>query len=144
MIFSKFRTALRTPPKKYFLLIKVLRLSLHAWYLDRFAPAQFRPELQLVAGLKKPKSDKDIQCVKNIAWAIRVVSKLTPWTNVCRHQAWQGAVLLNQSGFSFLYSVGTKKNSAGVLEGHSWILSANRFISGRCNVGDYVVLNKYE
>ena len=131
------------PPGKWVLLFQVLGLSLQARYLDRFRKAEFRPERWLSASLREPISDADIQRVRDIAWAIRVISKLTPWSNVCRHQAWQAAVLMSRSGLTFTYFIGAKKNHSGMIEGHSWILSAHRFISGRCNVSEYKILNQY-
>ena len=143
VIIRKFNTVLRMPLRNWILLFQVLGLSLQARYLDRFRASEFRPERWLSASLREPEFDTDIQRVRDIAWAIRIVSRLTPWTNVCRHQAWQGAVLISRSGFAFDYFVGAKKSDHGVMEGHSWILSANRFVSGRCNVREYRVLNQY-
>ena len=143
MIVRKINTALRMPPRKWMLLFQVLGLSVQAWYLDRFRATEFRPERWLNESLREPDSEADIQRVREIAWAIRVIAKWTPWTNVCRHQAWQGAVLMSRSGFRFKYFIGAKKNPEGVLEGHSWIISANRFVSGRCNVSEYRILNQY-
>lgn len=143
MTLRKLKTALKTPPHKWMLLGHVLGLSIQAWYLDRFRAREFRPERWLSPELRQPESDADIQRVRDIAWAIRVVSKITPWTNVCRHQAWQGAVLMSKSGLAFNYFVGVKKGSTGSLDGHSWILSANRFVSGRCNVTEYTILARF-
>ena len=143
VILRKLHTAFRTPPYKYGLLIRVLGLSVQAWYLDRYRTRDFRPERWLSPELRQPDSDADVQCVRDIAWSIRVVSKITPWENVCRHQAWQGAVLMNQAGLAFDYFVGAKKGSTGGLDGHSWILSANRFVSGRCNVSEYTVVQQF-
>ena len=143
MILRKLKTALRTPPYKYGLLFRVLGLSIEAWYLDRYRARDFRPERWLSLELRQPESDSDIQRVRDIAWAIRVVSKIIPWENVCRHHAWQGAVLMSQSGLAFNYFVGAKKGSTGGLDGHSWILSANRFVSGRCNVSEYTVVQQF-
>jgi hypothetical protein len=143
MILRKLKTALRTPPYKYGLLVRVLGLSVQAWYLDRFGRAEFRPERWLSPELRQPESDTEIQGIRDIAWAIQVVSKITPWENVCRHQAWQGAVLMSRSGLAFNYFVGAKKGSTGGLDGHSWILSANRFVSGRCNVREYTVVQQF-
>lgn len=143
MITRKLKTALKTPPHKWMLLGYVLGLSIQAWYLDRFRARDFRPERWLSPELRLPESDSDIQRVRDIAWAIRVVSKITPWENVCRHQAWQGAVLMSRSGLAFNYFVGAKKGEFGSLDGHSWILSANRFVCGRCNVREYTVLHQF-
>lgn len=143
MILRKLNTAFRTPPYKYGLLVRVLGLSVQAWYLDQYRARDFRPERWLSPELRQPESDSDIQCVRDIAWAIRVVSKITPWQNVCRHQAWQGAILMSRSGLAFNYFVGAKKGESGGLDGHSWILSANRFVSGRCNVSEYTVVQQF-
>jgi len=143
MMLRKLKTALRTPPRKWALLGHVLGLSMQAWYMDKYNAREFRPERWLSPELREPMSDSDIQCVRDIAWAIRVVSKITPWMNVCRHQAWQGAVLMSRSGLRFSYFVGAKKGDKMLLDGHSWVLSANRFVSGRCNVREYTVIQEF-
>jgi hypothetical protein len=143
MLIRKLKTALSTPPRKWVLLVHVLGLSMQAWFLDKFKARKFRPERWLTPELRQPESDTDIQRVRDIAWAIRVVSKVTPWLNVCRHQAWQAAVLMSKYGLRFSYYVGAKKGEKTLLDGHSWVLSANRFVSGRCNVREYTVIQAF-
>ncbi len=144
MIIRKIKTVFTTPLYRWGLLIRVLGLSIEAWYLDRFNPKIMRPEKILNdGGLSEPKSEPEIQRIRDIAWVIRKVSRVTPWENVCRHQAWQAAKLLHESGLKFQYVVGAKKNATGIVDGHSWVISANRFVSGRCKVSEYKIINKY-
>jgi hypothetical protein len=144
VILRKINTAFRMPPRKWGLLFRVLGLSLQAWYLDRYNHQVFKPESRLKMDLREPDSDADILKVRDIAWAIRSVAKITPWLNVCRHQAWQASVLLSESGLKFVYFIGAKKNDSGAMDGHSWIISANRFVSGRCNVRDYHIIKQFQ
>ena len=144
MIIRKIKTVFTTPLYRWGLLFQVLRLSFESWYLDRYNPNVMRPEnFQNNSGLSEPKTESEIQRIRDIAWAIRKVSRVTPWENVCRHQAWQAAKLLHESGLKFQYVVGAKKNTSGIVDGHSWVISANRFVSGRCKVSEYQIINKY-
>lgn len=139
----KLKTVLNTPPRKWILLGRVLRLSAQAWYIDHNKPGKFRPEQWLDATHREPVSDDEIQQIRDVAWAIRKISMISPWENVCRHQAWQAAVLLNKSGLKFRYFVGAKKSTSGQIDGHSWIISGNRFVSGRCNVNEYTIVQQF-
>lgn len=143
MNLRRIKTAFRIPPRRYVLLVRVIGLSVQAWYMDRFKPGVFLPERWLDASLRIPSTDSDISRIKDISWAIRIAASITPWENVCRHQAWQGAIMLNRYGISFSYFVGAKKSPEGKVEGHSWILAGNRFVSGKCNVREYTILKQF-
>ncbi len=111
--------------------------------MDKNQPSKFLPENWLHDSLRQPTTIQDVSRIKDISWAIRIGASITPWENVCRHQAWQAAILLNHYGIAFHYVIGAKKNQEGKIEGHSWILADNRFVSGRCNVREYTILKQF-
>lgn len=77
---------------------------------------------------------------KDIALAIAICNKYIFWKNVCRHQSWQAVYLLIKYQIPFQYFIGVKKVDNG-REGHSWVKVQNKFICGRYNIKDYIVLN---
>tara|TARA_R110000868_G_scaffold82148_2_gene232092 strand:- start:121 stop:546 length:426 start_codon:yes stop_codon:yes gene_type:complete len=86
-------------------------------------------------------SPKKTAIARDIALAITIVNKYVPWKNVCRHQSWQAVYLLLKYHIPFQFYVGVKKSSE-TTEGHSWVKVNDKFICGRCNEKDYVILNQ--
>jgi hypothetical protein len=84
---------------------------------------------------------KQIAMAKDIAKAISIVNKYVPWKNVCRHQSWQAVCLLLEYHIPFEYYVGISKEKTKI-EGHSWVKVNQKFICGKCNENDYLVINK--
>jgi hypothetical protein len=77
--------------------------------------------------------------VKDISYAIRVLSKYTPWENVCRHQAYQAMLLCRFYRIPYQIFVGFKKNNEGKIEGHAWTTVNGEIITGFCKVEEYVI-----
>ena len=80
-----------------------------------------------------------IGLAKDIALAISIVNKYLPWKNVCRHQSWQAVYLLLKYDIPFTYSVGIHK-AKKIKEGHSWVKVNGKFVCGRCNENEYIVV----
>ncbi|GAB3521479.1 lasso peptide biosynthesis protein [Emticicia fontis] len=85
----------------------------------------------------------DMQLVRDISFAIRIISKYSPWKNVCRHQAYQAKLLCNFYKIPYTIYIGFKKNANGVIEGHAWTIVNEQLITGFCRVEDYVVQSRF-
>jgi len=81
----------------------------------------------------------NLTVVKDISYAIRVLSKYTPWENVCRHQAYQAMLLCRFYRIPYQIFVGFKKNNEGKIEGHAWTTVNGEIITGFCKVEEYVI-----
>jgi hypothetical protein len=80
-----------------------------------------------------------IGLAKDTALAISIVNKYLPWKNVCRHQSWQAVYLLLKYKIPFTYFVGIHKTKK-IKEGHSWVKVNGKFVCGRCNENEYIVV----
>jgi len=81
------------------------------------------------------------QITNDIRWAIFVVNKNVPWTNVCRHQAYQAKILCSLYKIPYQIFVGFKKSDGGKIEGHAWTVVGAQMITGFCNPDEYVIQN---
>ena len=77
--------------------------------------------------------------VKDISFAINVMSKYTPWENVCRHQAYQAMLLCRFYRIPYQIFVGFKKSDEGKIEGHAWTMINGEIITGFCKVEEYTI-----
>lgn len=75
--------------------------------------------------------------VRELRSAIKLANKYIPWTNVCRHQAWQAAQMLMKHQIPFSYHVGINKTKPNQAEGHTWILVEGQFVTGDCQLEEY-------
>jgi hypothetical protein len=66
----------------------------------------------------------------DIAKAIQIADRYILWPNVCRHHAWQAAMILMVYGIPYIFHVGVRKNAFSKIVGHAWISSGSIFISG--------------
>ncbi len=79
--------------------------------------------------------------IKDISFAIKIISKYTPWKNVCRHQAYQAMLFCRFYQIPYQIFVGFKKSNEGKIEGHAWTIVGNQIITGFCKPEEYVVQN---
>lgn len=136
-LFSTIQTFARLSFRRKLLLLVMLPISLYSFIMLLL----FKKKAKF-GEREKPleKSDEvDMQLVSDISFAIRIMSKYTPWQNVCRHQAYQAKILCNFYKIPYTIYVGFKKNADGVIEGHAWTIVNEQFITGFCRVEEYVV-----
>jgi hypothetical protein len=111
-------------------------LSLYAFLLMKYfqKKAQFNRKKKILE-LKKP----DSFLIKEIRTAIRVASKLSPWENVCRHQAYQAKMLCECYGINYKIFIGFKKDEENNIKGHAWTTVHDQIITGFCNPEEYQI-----
>ena len=136
-IKRKFRTFYRLSFRRKFFLLLLIPLSLYSNVMLRF----FKKKAKFGEKEKKLADNKliDTALVKDMSFAIRVMSKYTPWENVCRHQAYQAMLLCRFYKIPYQIFVGFKKNNEGKIEGHAWTIVNGEIITGFCKVEEYVV-----
>jgi hypothetical protein len=136
-IERKFLTFYRLSFRRKLFLLLLIPLSLYSTFMLIF----FKKHAKFGEKEKKLEVNKfvNIAVVKDISYAIRVVSKFTPWENVCRHQAYQAMLLCRFYGIPYQIFVGFKKNNEGKIEGHAWTTVNGEIITGFCKVEEYVI-----
>ncbi len=114
------------------LIIEALLLSFFAWVKDFSKLKSIKP-----LGIE---GDRDLILLKDISWAIKVISKRVPWNCVCRHQALMAILLCKRYGQGLEVFVGFRKDPlSGRIDGHSWTMAGDLFISGKCVVSEYQI-----
>jgi len=136
-LLNKIGAFFRMSLRRKMLLLVTIPLSFYSFVLFRFfqSNAKFGERDKAVDS----KDDIDMQLVKDISVAIKVIAKYSPWSNVCRHQAYQAKILCRFYGIPYKIYVGFKKNEAGAIEGHAWTMVNGQFVTGFCVVEDYLV-----
>jgi len=136
-IERKFRIFYRLSFRRKFILLLLIPLSLYSNIMLSF----FRKKAKFGEKEKKLADNKliDMALVKDISFAINVMSKYTPWENVCRHQAYQAMLLCRFYQISYQIFVGFKKSDEGKIEGHAWTMINGEIITGFCKVEEYTI-----
>lgn len=119
------------------LLITVVFLSLYSHL--KFLFFNYSAKFGRINEPPKNHTSTDMSLVKDIRLAIKIISKYTPWENVCRHQAYQAMILCRFYQIPYQIFVGFKKNDEGKIEGHAWTIVNEEIITGFCKPEEYVV-----
>lgn len=137
-LLSKISAFFKLSLRRKFLLAVMVPLSLYTYFVFRFFKKNAR-----FGEMNKPQQTRhdgiDMALVRDISLAIRVISKYTPWENVCRHQALQAKILCRFYRIPYIIYVGFKKNTSGEIEGHAWTIVNEQFVTGFCMVNEYTV-----
>jgi hypothetical protein len=133
----KFRTFYRLSFRRKFFLLLLIALSLYSNIMLSF----FKKKAKFGEKEKKLADNKliDMALVKDMSFAIRVISKYTPLENVCRHQAYQAMLLCRFYQIPYQIFVGFKKSDEGKIEGHAWTTINGEIITGFCKVEEYTI-----
>jgi hypothetical protein len=136
-IERKFRTFYRLSFRQKFFLLLLIPLSLYSNIMLSF----FRKKAKFGEKERKLADNKliDIALVKDMSFAIRVMSQYTPWENVCRHQAYQAMLLCRFYQIPYQIFVGFKKSDEGKIEGHAWTTINGEIVTGFCKVEEYTI-----
>ena len=137
-ILSKIRVFFKLSLQRKLLLAVVIPLSLYSYFAFRFFKKSTRFG-EMNKPLRTSHEGVDMAIVRDISMAIRVVSKYSPWENVCRHQAYQAKILCRFYKIPYTIYVGFKKNQSGAIEGHAWTMVNEEFVTGFCIVDEYAV-----
>lgn len=119
------------------LLITVVFLSLYSYL--KFLFFKHSAKFGRIDEPPKKHTSIDMNLVKDMRLAIKIISKYTPWENVCRHQAYQAMILCRLYQIPYQIFVGFKKSNEGKIEGHAWTVVNEEIITGFCKPEEYVV-----
>jgi Transglutaminase-like superfamily len=80
---------------------------------------------------------------KTLQSAIQLCDKYTFWKTECYTQALTAKILLNNKRIPATVYIGFKKDEKGNYEGHAWLRSYDRIITGGERKEDYIVHSFY-
>lgn len=78
--------------------------------------------------------------VQQVAWAIRAVSRRTPWQSNCLAQAVAGQLMLRRRRIAGTLYIGVMKNGADALAAHAWLRSHEIIVTGGGQLDRYRVI----
>jgi hypothetical protein len=136
-VARKIRTFYRLSLRRKFFLLLLIPLSFYSNIMLHF----FKKKAQFGSKKGRHVNHKpiDMTLVKDLSFAISVMSKYTPWENVCRHQAYQAMLLCGFYQIPYQIFVGFKKNDEGKIEGHAWTMINGDIVTGFCKVEEYTI-----
>lgn len=92
--------------------------------------------------LSKVQQD-EIQQVALVTWAIRIVSRRTPWQSNCLAQALAGQIMLRRRRIVNILYLGIMKEKDNALTAHAWLRSHNFIVTGGGQLERYVVVARF-
>ena len=136
----KFSSIFKISNRAKILIMVAWALSLYVYLLMKFFNkyARFKNKNRILKH-----SASDIALIKDIKTSIRVASKLSPWKNVCRHQAYQAQILCRWFGLPCQVYIGFKKEEHNLIQGHAWTISYKQMITGQCDPAEYQIQAVY-
>lgn len=106
----------------------------------RWIMAALGQRLGAAAAATEPAQLADIQ---DVAWAIRLVSRRTPWQSNCLAQALAGLVMLQRRGIIGTLYLGVLKGQDRHLAAHAWLHSNDLIVTGGGQLERYTVLARF-
>ena len=91
-------------------------------------------------GVPQPSQQAAIQ---QVAWAIRVVSRRTPWQSNCLAQALAGQVMLRRRQIAGTLYLGVTKEGSNALAAHAWLRSNEMIVTGGGQLDRYSVVASF-
>jgi hypothetical protein len=105
--------------------------------ISRYLGHQLKPEDKI------PTSGPTPPMAREIAWAVEVMSRHTPWESACLAQSIAGKLMLGRRGLASRLSLGLRKDEAGKLAAHAWLQAGNETLIGALGHGTFTVLSTF-
>ena len=80
---------------------------------------------------------------RQIAWAVDVMSRRTPWESACLAQAIAGKFMLKRRSLTSWLYLGTKKDDADKFIAHAWLQSGNEILLGGAGSESFTALSVF-
>lgn len=131
------------------------RLLMQAVYELYWARRQLarKPVRESLAGIEDHSAENTSGAVqvgdpveaKNIGWAVRTASRITPWSNSCLVQVVAAQKIMCSRGIGGVIYVGTQlgeENKEG-FKAHAWLKHGEAFVTGEAGHDQYQVLTTF-
>ena len=145
MLPKRLRTFLRLKMSDRLLLLEAVawlglaRFVVLTLPLRRFTPYLGRHLLESAA-TERPET---LNCAQRISWAVRTMSRYTPWTSNCLPQALAAKRMLQRRQIASTLYLGFNKQNANDFEGHAWLRCGPLYLTGGQNRHDFVALSTF-
>ncbi len=81
---------------------------------------------------------------RSIGRAVERASRYTPWNSTCLTQTIAGKAMLRRRGMPSRLYLGTRKDDAGRLIAHSWLLAGNEVLIGGAGYESFTPLSAFD
>lgn len=81
--------------------------------------------------------------LKQISWAVTVISHYLPWEPKCLAQALVAKMMLKRRGISSTLYLGLAKNRDNELRAHAWLRSGTVFLTGSQGKNQFTVVSTF-
>lgn len=86
---------------------------------------------------------KDIEMIKNIGWAVTVMSRYTLWESKCLVQAIVAQIMLRNQGIANTLYLGVGKSEQAEMIAHAWLRSGDIVLTGGLGREKFTVVAKF-
>lgn len=105
-------------------------------------------KIKKYSGLYKEEStfkiDNEIyRIIKRVQWALRIVSKYTPWESKCLVQGLTAQKILKKRKINSTLYLGVKKNKENNLLAHAWLRCGEVFVTGEQEKSGFVEVARF-
>jgi len=77
---------------------------------------------------------------KGVGWAVRAMSRYTPWESKCLVQAMAAKIMLNRRKISNTLYLGVAKDNTGAMVAHAWIKCGSFILTGEREAERFTVV----
>ena len=81
--------------------------------------------------------------IQQVTWAIRVISRRTPWQSNCLAQALAGQIMLRRRRIVSALYLGVMKEADNGLTAHAWLRSNGFIVTGDGQLEKYAVVARF-
>ena len=92
---------------------------------------------------KTIESPEKLKDARRISWAVRTMSRYTPWNSNCLAQAIAAKRMLQRRQIASTLYVGFSKQEANDFEGHAWLRCGPLYLTGGQNRHRFVALSTF-
>jgi hypothetical protein len=92
---------------------------------------------------KTKESQEKLKRARRISWAVRTMSRYTPWTSNCFPQAIAAKRMLQRRQIASTIYLGFSKQDAKDFEGHAWLRCGPLYLTGGQNRHQFVALSTF-
>lgn len=89
------------------------------------------------------KNETNAKAIEQIASAISLMSRHTPWQTHCLARAFTGMIMLKRRRIESTLYLGTGKDKNGKLTAHAWLRSGVIYVTGADVMDQYTVVGSY-
>ena len=81
--------------------------------------------------------------IQQVTWAIRLISRRTPWQSNCLAQALAGQIMLRRRRIVSMLYLGVMKEADNGLVAHAWLRSNGCIVTGDGQLEKYAVVARF-